>query len=121
MIMKKLLAVAAVVFASAPAFAFTTHQYKADCYIETPTHFIPDVCTVIDTREDNNGALRTRNIFSNRFGLTVKSWFDKRGFMTWDSHNKFEYSWQYKTGEIDGVRGYSYVMPGVLVKDVSWD
>ncbi len=118
--MKKLLAVAAVIFTSAPAFAFTTHQYKSDCYIETPTHFIPDLCTVIDTREDS-GALRTRNIFSNRFALTVKSWFDKRGFMTWDSHNKFEYSWQYKVGEIDGVRGYSYVMPGVLVKDVSWD
>ncbi len=118
--MKKLLAVAAVVFASAPAFAFTTHQYKTDCYVETPTHVTPDGCTVLATREDN-GAPRTRNIFSNRFGLTVKSWFDKRGFVTWDSHNKFEYSWQYKIGEIDGVRGYSYVMPGVLVKDVSWD
>jgi hypothetical protein len=104
-----------------PAGAFTTHQYKTDCYVETQTEFRYDTCTVIDTREDN-GALRTRNIFSNRFSLTVKSWFEeKRGFVTWDSHNKFDYQWSYKIGEVGGVRGYSYVMPGFLVRDVSWD
>lgn len=119
--MKKLLALAAVVFTSTPAFAFTTHQYKTDCYLETQTEYRYDVCTVVETRE-NDGALRTRNIFSNRFGLTIKSWFeDKRGFVTWDSHNKFDYSWQYKIGAVNDIRGYSYVMPGFLVKDVSWD
>jgi hypothetical protein len=118
---KKLLTVAAVVFASAPAFAFTTHRYETPCYIETDTHFHGDTCVVIDTREDN-GALRTRNIFSNRFSLTIKSWFEQqRGFVTWDSHNKRDYSWSYKTGAVNEETGYSYVMPGVLVKDVPWD
>lgn len=104
-----------------PASAFTTHRYETHCYVETPTQYVGDVCTIIDTREDN-GALRTRNIFSNRFGLTIKSWFEKeRGFVTWDSHNKFEYKWSYKIGNVDGANTYSYVMPGFLVNDVSWD
>lgn len=117
--MKKLLPL--LLLLPLPAFAFTTHRYQTDCYLETSVEFKYDTCTVIDTREDN-GALRTRNVFSNRFSLTVKSWFEeKRGFVTWDSHNKFDYQWQYKIGNINGVNGYSYVMPGFLVKDVSWD
>jgi len=104
-----------------PAHAVQTFRYEVPCYLETTTNYYPDICVVIDTRE-NNGALRTRNIFSNRFPLTVKSWFDKeKGLMTWDSHNKFAYPWQYQIGEVNGEGGYSYVMPGVLVKDVSWD
>jgi hypothetical protein len=80
-----------------------------------------DKCVVIETRE-KGGALRTRNIFSNRFGLTIKSWFDKeKGFMTWDSHNKFDYKWQYEVGRPNGLGFWSYVMPGFLVENVSWD
>lgn len=118
--MKKFLILASLLVSS-PALAVPTYQYKSKCYIETPTEYFQDVCTIIETRE-NNGALRTRNIFSNRFSLTVKSWFDsQQGFMTWDSHNKYAYKWQYKVGKIDNETSGSYVMPGFIVENVSWD
>ena len=67
-------------------------------------------------------SLRTRNIYSNKFGLTIKSWFDKeKGFMTWDSHNKFAYKWDYKVSGVDDQGSWSMVMPGVLLQNVSWD
>lgn len=92
-------------------------RYETACGIEKEDQFYDDTCVVIETREPN-GALRTRNIFSNRFGLTIKSRFDKeKGFVTWDSHNKFEYKYEYKVGGT----GWTYVMPGVLVENVSWD
>jgi hypothetical protein len=120
--MKKLLILAAIILSASPALAsYRTYKYKTDCYLDAQTEYQHDNCTVVETRE-KNGALRTRNIFSNRFGLTIKSWFDEsKGFMTWDSYNKFEYKWEYKAGDINGQRGYSYVMPGFLVHDISWD
>ena len=119
--MKKLIVIAALLFSS-PAFAQETQtyrpfRYETPCGIESKNEFFEDTCVVIETRE-SNGALRTRNIFSNRFTLTIKSRFDKeKGFVTWDSHNKYEYKWEYKLGGT----GWSYVMPGVLVENVSWD
>lgn len=119
--MKKLIVLAALLFSS-PAFAQETQtyrpfRYETACGIEKDDQFYDDTCVVIETRE-SNGALRTRNIFSNRFALTIKSRFDKeKGFVTWDSHNKYEYKWEYKLGG----SGWSYVMPGVLVENVSWD
>jgi hypothetical protein len=113
---------------SSPAFAQSqtvaqeqkTHRsftYETSCAVETPTQFISDVCKIVETRE-KSGALRTRNIFSNRFGLTIKGRFDKeKGYMTWDSHNKYEYKWEYKVGG----SGWTYVMPGFLLENVSWD
>jgi hypothetical protein len=119
--MKRILIIAAVLLSASPVFAYEIIKYKTDCYLENYTSYEYDNCTVVETRE-NNGSLRTRNVFSNRFGLTIKSWFeDRHGFVTWDSHNKFDYQWQYKVGNINGVNGYSYIMPGFLVKDVSWD
>jgi len=80
-----------------------------------------DTCKVVETRE-TGGSLRTRNIFSNRFGLTIKSWFDKeKGFMTWDSHNKFAYKWQYRVSGVQDQGSWSMVMPGFLLQNVSWD
>lgn len=117
--MKKLILLTALLF-SAPVFAQETYRpfrYETSCGIEKDGQFYEDSCVVIETREPN-GALRTRNIFSNRFGLTIKSRFDKvKGFVTWDSYNKFEYKWDYKVGGT----GWSVVMPGVLVENVSWD
>jgi hypothetical protein len=76
---------------------------------------------VIETRE-KGGALRTRNIFSNRFSLSIKGRFDEeKGYMTWDSHNKYEYKWDYKVGGNDGLGIWTYVMPGFLLQNVSWD
>ena len=65
--------------------------YETACALDSNLQTQFDTCKVVETRE-TGGALRTRNIYSNRFGLTIKSWFDKeKGFMTWDSHNKFAY------------------------------
>ena len=129
--MKKLIALAFVLCA-APAFAspderteitYRPFRYETQCYLvnEKAVTYADDVCTVIETRE-KGGALRTRNIYSNRFGLTIKSRFDKeKGFVTWDSHNKFEYKWEYKVGTVGGLEPKTYVMPGFMLEDVSWD
>jgi hypothetical protein len=122
--MKKLILAAAIFFTS-PAFAqqqtYRPFAYKTPCALETKDDFSLDECTVIETRE-KGGALRTRNIYSNRFKLTIKGRFDKeKGYMTWDSHNKFEYKWEYKVGGVDGLGTYTYVMPGFLLQNVSWD
>ena len=121
---KSLLIFASLVLTT-PAFAQTTPEiktyrpfrYETPCMLETGIQTYPDTCVVIETRE-KSGALRTRNIFSNKFGLTIKGRFDKeKGYMTWDSHNKFEYKWDYKPAGT----GWTYVMPGFLLENVSWD
>jgi len=124
--MKKLIALAALLFSS-PVFAQETYRpfrYETPCMVEQGIQTYPDVCVVIETRE-KGGALRTRNIYSNKHSLTIKGRFDKeKGYMTWDSYNKFEYKWDYKvggTGGTDGLGAWTYVMPGVLVQNVSWD
>ncbi len=95
--------------------------YETPCALEYNNEFQIDNCKVIETRE-TGGALRTRNIFSNRFRLTIKSRFDKqKGLVTWDSHNKFEYKFDYKVGNVEGTTPWSYVMPGFLLQNVSWD
>lgn len=128
MIMKNLIFLAASVLIASPSFAqvaekkvYRPFTYQTPCALETPKEFLLDDCKVIETRE-TGGALRTRNIFSNRFGLTIKGRFDKtKGYMTWDSHNKYEYKWEYKVGNVDDLGAWSYVMPGFLVQNVSWD
>lgn len=128
--MKKLLILASL-FLTAPAFAQTQEvvkqkvyrpfTYESPCALEYNNEFQVDTCKIVETRE-TGGALRTRNIFSNRFRLTIKSRFDKeKGFVTWDSHNKFEYKFEYKVGGVDGLGAWSYVMPGFLLQNVSWD
>jgi hypothetical protein len=127
--MKKLLILASILCTS-PVFAQTEttktkeyrpFRYETPCALEAKDEFLLDDCVVIETRE-SNGALRTRNIFSNRFSLTIKGRFDKeKGYMTWDSHNKYEYKWDYKVGQVEGPTAWSYVMPGFLLQNVSWD
>lgn len=127
---KSLLILASLVF-TAPVFAQTKEvvkqkvyrpfTYETPCALEYNNEFQVDTCKVVETRE-SGGALRTRNIFSNRFQLTIKSRFDKeKGFVTWDSHNKYEYKFEYKVGGVDGLGAWSYVMPGFLLQNVSWD
>jgi hypothetical protein len=41
----------------------------------------------------------------------------EKGFMTWDSFNKIEYPLEYKIDQLKGT----LVMPGLYVKEVSWD
>lgn len=117
--LKKLILLTALLFSS-PAFAQETYRpfrYETPCILETGIQTYEDTCVVIETRE-KSGALRTRNIFSNKIGLTIKGRFDKeKGYMTWDSHNKFEYKWEYKVGGTE----WTYVMPGFLLQNVSWD
>ena len=109
----------AVVSIQLPVLAGKPFKYQTNCFLEVGEQYLTDVCTVVETRE-NSGGLKTRNIYSNKFGLTIKSWFDSRGFRTWDSFNKFDYKWEYKIGNAGGTNA-SYVMPGFLLEDVSWD
>ena len=123
--MKKLLLLTTLLFAT-PSFAQTQKtyrpfRYETPCALESKNEFLKDNCVVIETRE-TGGALRTRSIYSNRFGLTIKSWFDKeKGYMTYDSYNKFEYKFEYKVGSVDGLGAWSVVMPGFYVQNISWD
>ena len=80
-------------FAFSPVFAQNTpvvpktkvyrpFVYETNCILEYGIQTYYDVCKVIETRE-TGGALRTRNIFSNKFGLTIKGRFDKeKGYVT---------------------------------------
>ena len=117
---------AAIIFANPASFAqevktYRPFEYETPCALEAPKEFQMDVCKVVETRE-KGGALRTRNIYSNRFGLTIKVHFDKvNGYMTWDSHNKYEYKWEYKVGNVNSLGAWYYVMPGFLVQNISWD
>jgi hypothetical protein len=100
----------------APVFA-APFKYQTPCILESQNVLTEDICTVVEVRE-KGGALKSRNIYSNKFSLTIKSYFSKeKGFMTWDSSNKMEYPWEYK---IDATKG-TLVMPGVFLKEVSWD
>jgi len=112
--MKKLLFL--LLLLPAPAFA-ASFKYQTPCILESQNVLTEDICTVVEVRE-KSGALKSRNIYSNKFSLTIKSYFSKeKGFTTWDSSNKMEYSWEYK---IDTSKG-TQVMPGVYLKEVSWD
>lgn len=117
--MKKLaLAALFTIAAQLPAWANQPFRYSAKCYVGQ----IEDECVVIETRE-SGGGLKSRNIFSNRAGLTIKMRWNGEKFITWDSHNKFEYHWIYKVNpdvQENGISG-TYVMPGVTVVNVSWD
>jgi hypothetical protein len=125
--MKKLL-IFIVIMLVGPAYAtpekrtnYLPFRYETKCALETKEEFLEDNCVVIETRE-KGGALRTRNIFSNRFSLSIKGRFDEeKGYMTWDSHNNYEYKWDYKVGGNDGLGVWTYVMPGFLLQNVSWD
>ena len=125
--MKKLIALA-LILSGAPALAtpeqnafYRPFRYETPCILEQGIQTYPDTCVVIETRE-KGGALRTRNIFSNKHGLTIKGRFDKeQGYMTWDSHNKFAYKWEYKVAGTGEQGAWSLVMPGFLLQNVSWD
>lgn len=115
-----------LIFTSFPSIAqeqktYRPFRYETPCALEVGTQTYRDVCVIIETRE-RGGALRTRNIFSNKHSLTIKGHFNKEnGYMTWDSYNKFEYKWEYKVGGNQELESWTYVMPGFLVQNVSWD
>lgn len=103
------------------AKADTVYTYKAKCFAETPSEYLEDLCTVVDTRTPN-GALQARGIFSNRFSLSIKSRFDPvKGFVTWDSASGREYRWDYQAVPGESGIGYSRVIPGLLVEGIPWD
>lgn len=118
--MKKLLFLLAFLPSAVYAQPF---KYKTPCFLESNQEYIEDICTVVETRTDK-GFLNTRNIYSNKFPITIKLRWDKQKeeFITWDSHNKFEYEWEYKTGNVPGKNEpHTYVMPGILLESVSYD
>ncbi len=116
--MKKTLLALSLIFAALPASATETFRYLQKCYLDGENgQVFEDVCTVIDVR-NSSGALYSRGVFSNKFSLTVKNKWDAKSqkFLTWDSHNKFEYHYEYKVGKFG-----SYVMPGFSVENIPWD
>jgi len=118
--MKKLIAL--MLLLPLPALASPPFKYQTNCFLEQKDGgYQEDICTVVETRE-KGGVLKSRNIYSNRWGLTIKSRYDKeKGFVTWDSYNKFEYKWEYKVGGVGDQGAHTYVMPGVLLENVSYD
>ena len=124
--MNRLAVILSSLIVASPAFATPENKYRpftyiTPCAMEVGITVDFDDCKVIETRE-KGGALRTRNIFSNKFGLTIKGRFNKdQKYMTWDSFNKFEYPWEYKIGGSGDAGAWTYVMPGFLVQNVSWD
>lgn len=118
--MKLLPALLVISLAGIPhgAFASQKETYKAKCFLELPEETLSDECSIIDVR-DEGGYLKTRNIFSNRFSLTVKSRFDPvKGFVTWDSFSKREYNGVYHESKLKGLY---YVMPAFLVQGLPLD
>jgi len=123
--MTSLLLAAALIAQTVPAPVkpkiYRPFVYETPCALDAGLITQFDTCKVVETRE-TGGALRTRNIYSNKFGLTIKSRFDKvKGFITWDSHNQFEYKWDYKIAGTGEQGNWSLVMPGFLLQNVSWD
>ncbi len=116
-----LIGLAASVAIVLPAKADSTFRFNAPCYTQYQGVTYKDNCVVVETR-DGDGWLKTRNIFSNKFSLTIKSWFDKDfGLLTWDSYNKGNpYKWQYRLNR-SGFPSGSEVMPNFYVENLSWD
>jgi len=113
--MKKLLFLLLLI--PAPVFAGQPFKYQTPCILDSQNVLTEDICTVVEVRE-KGGALKSRNIYSNKFALTIKSYFNKdKELVVWDSSNKIEYFWEYK---LDPLKG-TLVMPGVYLKEVSWD
>jgi len=100
-----------VIAQSTPALVekhlYRPFRYETPCLLEQGIQTYPDTCVVVETRE-KGGALRTRNIYSNKHGLTIKG-------------RLFEYKWEYKVGGNQELGAWTYVMPGFLVQNVSWD
>jgi hypothetical protein len=122
--MKKItFAFIALISAASPAFA-EPFRYETKCYLDLPNSVqqVDEKCVVIETRE-SGGSLKTRNIFSNAFGLTIKMRWNGQKYVTWDSYNKFEYSYPYKPNSNIQENGIvaTYVLPGFSVMNISWD
>ena len=122
--MKKIaVALFAVLSAASPALA-NPFRYTTTCYweVENAIYKIDEECVVIETRE-KGGALKTRNIFSNKFPMTIKMWWDGKQFVQTDSFNKFQYNWTYRPNpniQKDGITA-TEVLPNVSVLGISWD
>jgi hypothetical protein len=111
--MKHLLLSATIILSSAAVSASEVYKYQTRCWFRGE----PTVCTVVENR-NSQGFLNTRNIYNNQFGYTVKSWFDHRGFMTWDSIRKKSYQRNY---QVTNIALGSSVTDELVVQDLSWD
>lgn len=118
--MTRIIAPLAAIVMALPAWASPEpFRYTTKCLLINGGTY-EDTCTVLETR-DPDGGLKTRNVFSNKFALTVKSRFDQEDkLMTWDSHNKREYPWEYSALQVKG-NVFSQVMPGFYLDDLSWE
>jgi hypothetical protein len=91
-------------------------------------------CKITDVR-NSQGFLDKRiiqaRVIESGLTYTVKSWFDSRGFMTWDSDSNKTYKIQYKVASpppgtlrqanLPPGHGITAVNKDLWVRQISWD
>lgn len=137
--MKKILLTLAFTFAPFAANA-ETFTYKEMCwYLGKQNHpWIEKAeCTITEVR-NRQGFLDKRTITARlnsdgkQIVYTVKSWFDKKGFMTWDSDRKYTYQINYsivkgvpptvaRQANLPSEYGITQINKDLWVRQISWD
>lgn len=114
-----------------------TFTYKEMCwYFGKQNHpwIEQATCTITDVRNPQ-GFLDKRTIvarvYNSNIVYTVKSWFDNRGFMTWDSDRQYSYKNQYsvasptaqviRQANLPTGYGITQVTKDLWVRQISWD
>ena len=136
--MKKLLLALAIALAPLAAHA-ESFSYSEMCwYLGKQNHpwIEKTTCTITDVRLPN-GSLDRRTIVANLdsggnpLTYIVESWFDNRGFVTWDSDSNREYQISYSVApKVEAVAVEAQLPPGyaitavnkdLWVRQISWD
>lgn len=134
---KTLIALVLILFPISVNAQEKTYTYTEMCwylgkmnhpYIEQAT------CKITDIQNSNGFSLKRiiqAKVINSNITYTVKSWFDSRGFMTWDSDRKFAYKNEYKVASpTAGVirqanlppnHGITAVTKDLWVRQISWD
>jgi hypothetical protein len=127
--MKKLLLAISLIFMPLSAIA-ETYTYSEMCWYKTQKAN----CVITDVR-NQSGFLDQRNIRatvnSTNKTYIVKSWFDSRGFMTYDNERNYSYKNQYKVAQptihvmkeanLPSGYGITSVTNELWVRQISWD
>lgn len=137
--MKKFLLTFALIFSPSVVNA-ETFTYKEMCwYLGKQNHpWIEKAdCTITDVR-NRQGFLDKRTITARlnsdgkQIVYIVKSWFDKRGFITWDSDRKNSYQVQYsivngvpptvaRQANLSSEYGITQINKDLWVRQIPWD
>jgi hypothetical protein len=134
--MKKIILALSLTLSPLSVFAETFTYTEMCWYLGKQNHpWIEKAnCKITDVR-NSQGFLDKRiiqaKVLDSNITYTVKSWFDSRGFMTWDSDTKKTYKVQYKVASPTiGVINQANLPPGhgitavnndLWVRQISWD